>query len=630
MQQSVLAYLARFSGWFPLRGQRGGLAVPLSLLALVVLGSATAHAQLSASAQKQIAEVGALKHHLTPAERKLSFNLLLLSREAHHQLPADLFRLVNKRTLDGNGNAVVEVEGFLTPSLLTSPLMRGADKVNGQVPSSAFAAGRVRTHVSAMQLTDLAAQPDVKSLRDPEGYTTNVGAVTTQGYVTHGVNRVLPLGVNGTGVNVGVLSDSALPAQVSALIATGDLPPDVTVLPGQAGPTAASNEGTAMMEIVHDMAPGAKLFFATADNGQAQMAANIRSLRYDYHCDIIVDDVTYFAEGAFQDGTIAQAVNDVTASGALYVSSAANSGNLTSGTSGTWEGDFVAGSTATGVLDQAGTLHNFGTGAKPVYFDTLTAGSSVISLKWSDPLGAANDDYDLYILDPTGTNLLAASASTQDGTEDPLEIVGGTFVAGDQIVAVLFGGDTRALRVDTNRGQLLYATSGSTFGHNAAATTFTMAATYWNSSHTGPRLFTGGPLNPIETFSSDGLRKIFFEPDGTPITAGNFLFSTQGGTTLQKPDATAADGVVTKTTGFNPFFGTSAAAPHAAGIAALVKSANSALSNTQIRAILTSTTLDIMAPGVDRDSGYGLLMALPAVQAAQAASTATASTVAQP
>ena len=184
-------------------------------------------------------------------------------------------------------------------------------------------------------------------------------------------------------------------------------------------------------------------------------------------------------------------------------------------------------------------------------------------------------------------------------------------------MVVLFDGTTRALRVDTNRATLQIGTAGSTFGHNAGLNTISMAATYWNSAMTGTKPFTGF-ANPIETFSSDGPRKIFFQPDGTAITPGNFLFGTNGGTTLQKPDATAADGVNAKTPGFLPFFGTSAAAPHAAGIAALVKSARPSLTNAQIKQVLLNTALDNMAPGADRDGGYGILMALPAVQAALA------------
>jgi hypothetical protein len=103
-----------------------------------------------------------------------------------------------------------------------------------------------------------------------------------------------------------------------------------------------------MLEIIHDLAPGAQLYFATAFISPAQFAQNIRDLR-TAGCDIIVDDVFYFNETPFQDGqlaasftnggVIAQAVKDVTAAGALYFSSAGNQGNLDAGTSGTWEGD---------------------------------------------------------------------------------------------------------------------------------------------------------------------------------------------------------------------------------------------------------------------------------------------------
>ncbi len=593
-------------------GFRTSRAFTLFTLCLFSAGGLTrVHAEIANSARKQMREIASLKQSLTPAEQKMSFDLVLLERDAKHTLPADLKHLVSSAVLNSSGEAVVSVKGSLTPSLLSNALLQGVDTVDGQVPAGAVAAGRVRAHVAPRKLAELAALPEVQFLSAPERFVTNAGSLTSQGYVSHGANTVIAGGIDGTGVNVGVLSDSASPARVAALIASGDLPANVTVLPGQAG--SGEDEGTAMMEIVHDMAPGANLFFATADPSPDQMAANIRNLRNQYHCDIIVDDITYLAEPAFQDGTIAQAVNDVTADGALYFSSAANSGNLTSGTSGTWEGDFVPGPS----VDSVGTYHNFGTASAPVFSDVLKAGSSFISMQWADPLGGAADDYDLYVLNPAGTSVVAVSANEQNGTQNPIEYVSGTFPAGDQVVAFLYQGSKRALRFDTARGQLTIATSGSTFGHNAAASTYTVAAVYWNSAHHGVRPFTGGASNPVETFSSDGLRKIFFNPNGTAITPGNFLFSTNGGTTLQKPDGAAADGVITATPGFNPFFGTSAAAPHAAGIAALVKQANRSLTNTQIRQILDSTALDDMAPGVDRDTGWGILMAPAAVATAK-------------
>ena len=101
--------------------------------------------------------------------------------------------------------------------------------------------------------------------------------------------------------------------------------------------------------------------------------------------------------------------------------------------------------------------------------------------------------------------------TAQTGTQDPFEAVftnTGTFPAGSRIVVVLYSGARRAFHVDTNRGTLSIATTGSTYGHNAGLNTVSMAATYWNSARTGTRAFTGSQ-NPIEVFSSDGPRKIF-------------------------------------------------------------------------------------------------------------------------
>src|SRR5262249_35823924 len=159
----------------------------------------------------------------------------------------------------------------------------------------------------------------------------------------------------------------------------------------------------------------------------------------------------------------------------------------------------------------------------------------------------------------------------------------------------------RFLHLDTNRGRLGISTAGATHGHASAASAFCVAAV--NVAKAGTGFFVGGTANPVETFSSDGPRKIFFAADGTPVTPGNF--SSTGGLVRQKPDVAAADGVVTSVPGFSPFFGTSAAAPHAAAIAALVKSFKPNLTPSQLRTVLTSTALDNEAAGIDRDSGSG-------------------------
>jgi hypothetical protein len=476
-----------------------------------------------------------------------------------------------------------------------------------RAPGFASRAAKVRNLVSAALLNRTSIKAGMV-----------VGSRNTEGDVTH---RAFParniFNIDGTGVRIGVLSDGV--SNLSSSQALGDLGP-VTILPGQAG---MGDEGTAMLEIIHDLAPGAQLFFATAFNGITSFAQNIRDLRAA-GCDIIVDDVFYFVETPFQDGQTAgvasntnggvviQAVNDVTASGALYFSSAGNSGNLNDGTAGVWEGNFVDGGPTAAPLP-AGSLHNFG----GQNFNMLTASSRLINLYWSDPLGGSSNDYDLFLLSADGTAVVASSTNIQNGTQDPYEQVvrdstAPPFPAGSRIVIVKkTGEEDRFLHLNTNRGRLSIATAGQTHGHAAAANAFGCAATRAGAAFPNP--FNSS--NVIETFSSDGPRRIFFRADGTAITPGNFLAT--GGLLRQKPDITAADGVsVTGVGGFpSPFFGTSAAAPHAAAIAGLVKSANPSFTPAQIRMALTGSAIDIEAPGVDRDSGAGIVDAVAALQA---------------
>jgi len=360
-----------------------------------------------------------------------------------------------------------------------------------------------------------------------------------------------------------------------------------------------------MLEIVHDLAPAAQLYFATAFISEASFAQNILNL-HSNGCNIIIDDVGYFDESPFQDGIVARAVNTVTAAGALYFSSAANSGNLDAGTSGTWEGDFVDGGPAGAPIPEAGRVHSFGA----TNYNVLTSSGFTVDLFWADPLGASTNDYDLFLLDSTGSTVVSSSMNRQTGTQDPYERIGGS--SGQRIVIVKYSGAARFLHLDTQRGRLSIPTAGATVGHSAATNAYSVAAV--NVASAFPNAFSGGSTNPVETFSSDGPRHVFYQADGTPITPGNFL--STGGAIRQKPDIAAADGVVTTLrsgSGLNPFFGTSAAAPHAGAIAALIWSYNPALTPSQIRSLLTSTALDIGPAGIDRDSGAGIVMAYQAL-----------------
>src|SRR5207247_5853322 len=184
---------------------------------------------------------------------------------------------------------------------------------------------------------------------------------------------------------------------------------------GQAG---IGDEGTAMLEIMYDLAPGARLGFATADGGEAAFAQNVLDLANPAKgaCTILVDDISYLIESPFQDGIEAQAVNTVTAAGVLYFSSAANSGNLDSGSSGTWEGTFGDASAITNVLIPCHTLHEFTPG---VTQNVLTTSSRLALMHWAEPLGAAATDDELCVFNAVMTTLLASSTNTQNGTQKP-------------------------------------------------------------------------------------------------------------------------------------------------------------------------------------------------------------------
>jgi hypothetical protein len=497
------------------------------------------------------------------------------------------------------------------------------------------------------------------------GVILNSGSRNSQGDLAHRANNArAAFGVNGAGIRIGVLSDSFNElGGAAADVASGDLPgpgnPNGFLTPvtlagsGDCLQAFCSDEGRAMLQIVHDLAPGAILFYATAFNSDADFANNIRALggiapsappfgNITPRCDIIIDDVSYSQESGLHDGQpapsaaniagITQAVNDVTAAGVLYFSSAANSGNKVFNTSGTWEGDFVdGGTTLPPPIAGTGETGNVHIWSGAAILNPLTASTNDITMQWSDPINLTCNDYDIYLLNAAGTALVAGafSANVQDCTpgQDPYEEIftGATFTVGSNIVVVRFAGAARFLSMSTQRGETLFNTTGATRGHNAAASGFSVAATPAAAAF-GPPTPNGpfpGPFvasNTIENFSSDGPRQSFFDATGTAYTPLDFLHT--GGVIRQKPDFTAADGVDTTlpgSTGLNPFYGTSAAAPHAGAIMALVKQAAGGLAtNAQLTTFLKSTALPIMSGAADISSGVGILQAFQAVSAAKA------------
>lgn len=437
----------------------------------------------------------------------------------------------------------------------------------------------------------------------------HVGAVQNQG--DQAMNADLAratYGVSGAGVKVGVLSDSfnAQGGYQFDVIA-GDLPPDVQVLEDS---PFGSDEGRAMLQLVYDVAPGSSLAFNTALGGQAAFANGILNLR-SAGADVIIDDIQYFAEPFFQDGIVAKAVTQVYASGAAYYSAAGNSD----------EQAYQSAYNASGVDLIVGTVdfgeaHDFDPGGATDILQSISLngpGSYIFVFQWDQPFfsasgGAAScqSDYDIFFLDQDGEAVLAAGVVNNIGG-DALEIVVLTVDEATQVNMAI----TRFAGVDAGLMRVVafdpvtfneYATNSATLNPhaNAIGAQGIGAAFYMNT----PRFGQSPPL--LEAFSSAGPNPILFGPTGVRLPAPDVRF---------QPVLVAPDGVSTSVPGFQPFFGTSAAAPNAGAVAALMLQANPLLTPDQLYAAMQSTAINMVPPATAQEAGFGLVDAQAAVGA---------------
>ncbi|MEZ5324384.1 MAG: S8 family serine peptidase [Verrucomicrobiales bacterium] len=543
--------------------------------------------------REQIRTIQEEKAARTPAERKLSSQLLYLCREATgRQAVTKLPRLKSRAHCESDGRVAVDISANPSPELSDA-----IDAIGGTVVYESVRWKSVQVVVPPSALTQLASRPDVRRISPASKRIAHTGPVTNEADVAMNVDTSrLSFGVDGSGMKVGVISDSA--DHYLDSIAAGELPDSFTILPGRSGIGIEGNEGegTAMAEIVHDLAPGAQIFFAEAGPGKAGFAESIVLLR-EAGCQLIVDDISYPNEWQFQDDEIGQAINQVVDDGALYFSSSGNEGSLKRGTSTTWEGDFVDGGTVD--LLPAGTVHSFGA----QNFNRLNDGESSANLQWSDEYHTSSNDYDLVILDADGTSIVSSSTDIQDGSQPPMESIDEVQPGERIVIWKADEAEARYVRLSCTGSPLEIATAGQTIGHAATAKCICVASS--DASAAAPESFTTASV--VEDSSSDGPHKMFYFPDGTPITPGNFLAS--GGVTIQSPAITAGDGGATSVPGFEQFYGTSAAAPAAAAVAALVWSRQPGLDNGQLRSLLEASCLDIEDPGFDINSGHGILMA---------------------
>ncbi len=585
--------------------------------------------------------------------RKVSSHLLLARQQLNSGLSLNAV-LNNNKLLKGKGDQLdIEIKlNQLNPDILR--LIRAAGVT---VEKAHFDHAVVRGSVAAQNLDELAAILPVRTIQPQYGYTlNNAGLVNNQADITIRANLArTTFGVDGTGLTIGILSDSfydtilgtGSTSGVGCLLEltgsnpqlSGDLPDPLVVLDNGAG--GNTDEGAGMAELVADLVPGSNIMFHTAFGGQAGFATGITDLA-SCGADVIVDDVYYYAEPLFQDGFIAKAAQDAVDAGVPYYSSAGNSASR--GIHDTFTDVSATDDMASPA--SGNDFHTFAGGNEFAAMGNVPNGcGATFILQWNEPFDGtqgpgATTDLDLLVC--TAEN--AASCSYLSGSAqgdcagaalgDPLEIGTYTNTSGATETVYLAvdhfcGANGATVDPGLELRILTFHSCGGTIGyeanvfnkmqiggHAAAAGVAAVGAVFYGEADfNGDVISPAGVIN-VESFSSlGGDVPIYFSSDGTPVPMAPELRA--------KPEFSAPDG--TNTTFFGNdigfdvdthpnFFGTSAAAPHAAAVAGLVLDASPDISPAGINQVLMASAVDIETPGVDSLSGFGLLDALDAVQ----------------
>ena len=590
-----------------------------------------------------------------PANLGSGLGPLLKSYQKQPGAFADLLASKKDVASDAQGRVRVNIHADGTAALADVAARARQAGANVTKVYPGYRKGIVTAYVPMKAVAALAQAPGVMSVVLSHNPQLNVGRTTSQGTVVMNTDDLNDGGVTGAGITVGVMSDSYNTNRTAKYdaaddVESGDLP-DLTNTtnansPGVKflieGPRGSTDEGRGMAQIVHDVAPGADLCFATAYNAETDFADNIRALRTDAACnaDVIVDDIIYYSEPMFSDGLIAQAADDVVTSTVLagkpvaYFSSAGNRGRAY-----TSHVRIIPDVEARGVIDAAdqtvdlstipdsidtrGGFQDFDPGFDNVDISqeiTCQSSACTIDFQWDDPFDipqGVTSDWNFLVFDTSGKFVADLSMIDNNfSTQQPIEISSTALAADTRYRIVL----ARTGRSNYNAKYVKYVSFGgsllmqynsdpgsyaSTFGHNSAAHTNGVAAYIYDDVPVDtPPYDTYSPS--LETYSSPGPVKILFD------AAGNRLSEVE---IRDKPDMAAPDGVNTtffpsgalsstdyEGDGYPNFFGTSAAAPHAAGVAALLldkAGGSQSLSAAEIRSALQST-----APARDTDALY--------------------------
>ena len=508
------------------------------------------------------------------------------------------FSLIDGRILveiHARGDAARLVGQLQGLQFTPTTILAGANLIDGYLPVDQIAAA------AALPLAQSVIPVYSAGLTDQQGTASNQAE---QGLHVDLARRLF--GVNGAGVTIGVISDSA-DAKGNGIAdsqASGDLPasPQVQDLT----PTATGvDEGRAMMEEIYDLAPGANLRFASAGGTEATYASAVAAL-VAAGCNVIVDDINGIrTDPFFQDGVGAAAINNAVMLGISFFTTAGNRG--VSGYESVFRGINAT------VAGMTGRFHNFdgGGGSDTTQTITLHKGTTDLIFQFDEPFHNSARSVNLYVLDSAGNLLAGVSQGTDDNvaTGIPRQIVTvNNTTGGDETVQIAI--EQVAGTGDIGRFQYIgyggTASDPTIVDHLAESGAFHIAENPGHGAALGAITVAASaaatPTTP-ESFSAVGPVFRVFD------AAGNRLPTVE---VRQKPDVTSNDGVSVTVPGvFQPrFSGTSAAAPNAAAIAGLLAQFQPGIAPAAVRAAFLAGVVDIGATGYDNRTGHGLIDAV--------------------